>query len=53
MPEHSFEERAAANGHKPDRRGTLGRAPGVQLTFLLNIPLAALVLVLFTRSILG
>jgi len=34
-------------------RGTLGRAPGVQLTFLLNIPLAVLVLVLFTRSVLS
>lgn len=33
------------------RGGTLGRAPGVQLTFLLNIPLLALVLVRFARSL--
>ena len=32
------------------RRGTLGRAPGVQLTFALNIPLAVLALALFARS---
>ena len=32
------------------RRGTLGRAPGVQLTFSLNIPMAVLALVLFARS---
>ena len=35
------------------RAGTLGRAPGVQLTFLLNIPLLALVLVRFARSLLS
>jgi len=35
------------------RRGTLGRAPGVQLTFSLNIPLLALALVLFVRSLLS
>jgi uncharacterized membrane protein YecN with MAPEG domain len=34
------------------RRGTLGRAPGVQLTFLLNIPLLVLVLLLFTKDLL-
>jgi len=33
------------------RRGTLGRAPGVQLTFLLNIPLLALALVQFARNL--
>jgi uncharacterized membrane protein YecN with MAPEG domain len=33
------------------RRGTLGRAPGVQLTFSLNIPLLALALVLFVRGL--
>lgn len=32
------------------RAGTLGRAPGVQLTFLLNIPLFVVALVLFARS---
>jgi uncharacterized membrane protein YecN with MAPEG domain len=35
------------------RSGTLGRAPGVQLTFLLNIPLLVLVLVRFARSLLS
>ena len=35
------------------RRGTLGRAPGVQLTFLLNIPLFAMALILFARSLLS
>jgi uncharacterized membrane protein YecN with MAPEG domain len=35
------------------RGDTLGRAPGVQLTFLLNIPLLALVLVRFARSLLA
>ena len=35
------------------RRGTLGRAPGVQLTFLLNIPLFVLALVLFVRNLLS
>ena len=35
------------------RQGTLGRAPGVQLTFSLNIPLLALALVLFVRSLLS
>ena len=34
------------------RSGTLGRAPGVQLTFLLNIPLAIDVLVRFTKGLL-
>ena len=33
------------------RSGTLGRSPGVQLTFLLNIPLFALVLLRFARSL--
>ena len=32
------------------RRGTLGRSPGVQLTFLLNIPLFVVTLSLFARS---
>jgi uncharacterized membrane protein YecN with MAPEG domain len=32
------------------RCGTLGRSPGVQLTFSLNIPLFILALVLFARS---
>ena len=35
------------------RSGTLGRSPGVQLTFLLNIPLFALVLVLLAKSLLS
>ncbi|MBI2769863.1 MAG: MAPEG family protein [Burkholderiales bacterium] len=35
------------------RDGTLGRFPGVQLTFLLNVPLLALVLVRFARSLLS
>ena len=35
------------------RRGTLGRAPGVQLTFALNIPLFVLVLMLFARGLLA
>jgi uncharacterized membrane protein YecN with MAPEG domain len=35
------------------RSGTLGRAPGVQLTFSLNIPLFILALVLFARSLLS
>ena len=35
------------------RSGTLGRAPGVQFTFLLNIPLLALVLVRFAGSLLS
>ena len=35
------------------RSGTLGRAPGVQFTFLLNIPLLVLVLVRFARSLLS
>jgi uncharacterized membrane protein YecN with MAPEG domain len=35
------------------RSGTLGRAPGVQLTFSLNIPLLILALVLFGRSLLS
>ena len=35
------------------RRGTLGRAPGVQLTFALNIPLFVLVLMLFVRGLLS
>ena len=35
------------------RGGTLGRSPGVQFTFLLNIPLLALVLVRFARSLLS
>ena len=33
------------------RAGTLGRAPGVQLTFSLNIPLLLVVLVLLGRSL--
>lgn len=33
------------------RAGTLGRAPGVQLTFLLNIPLLMATLALFARSL--
>ena len=33
------------------RNGTLGRSPGVQLTFSLNIPLLVLTLVLFVRSL--
>jgi uncharacterized membrane protein YecN with MAPEG domain len=33
------------------RQGTLGRAPGVQMTFTLNIALLAAVLVLFLRSL--
>jgi uncharacterized membrane protein YecN with MAPEG domain len=32
------------------REGTLGRAPGVQLTFSINIPLFVLALALFARS---
>jgi uncharacterized membrane protein YecN with MAPEG domain len=35
------------------RAGTLGRAPGVQMTFALNVPLLALVAVLFVRSFLS
>jgi uncharacterized membrane protein YecN with MAPEG domain len=35
------------------RNGTLGRAPGVQLTFLLNIPLLVFVLVRFAKSYVG
>lgn len=35
------------------RKGTLGRAPGVQLTFALNIPLFASALLLFGRSLLA
>jgi uncharacterized membrane protein YecN with MAPEG domain len=35
------------------RSGTLGRAPGVQFTFLLNIPLLGLVLVRFARTLLS
>jgi uncharacterized membrane protein YecN with MAPEG domain len=35
------------------RSGTLGRAPGVQLTFALNIPLFILALALFGRSLLS
>jgi uncharacterized membrane protein YecN with MAPEG domain len=35
------------------RNGTLGRGPGVQFTFLLNIPLLALVLVRFGKSLLS
>jgi uncharacterized membrane protein YecN with MAPEG domain len=35
------------------RNGTLGRSPGVQLTFSLNIPLFILVLVLFARGLLS
>jgi uncharacterized membrane protein YecN with MAPEG domain len=35
------------------RGDTLGRAPGVQLTFLLNIPLFAVVMVRFARSVLA
>ena len=33
------------------RSGTLGRSPGVQFTFLLNVPLFVLVLVRFARSL--
>jgi uncharacterized membrane protein YecN with MAPEG domain len=33
------------------RSGTLGRAPGVQLTFSLNIPLLVLALVLFAKHL--
>jgi uncharacterized membrane protein YecN with MAPEG domain len=33
------------------RRGTLGRAPGVQLTFSLNIAVLVMALVLFARSL--
>ena len=35
------------------RSGTLGRSPGVQFTFLVNIPLFILVLVRFARSLLS
>jgi uncharacterized membrane protein YecN with MAPEG domain len=35
------------------RNGTLGRAPGVQLTFSLNILLLALVAILFVRHLVG
>jgi|SoiMethySBSTD1v2_1073268.scaffolds.fasta_scaffold19639_9 uncharacterized membrane protein YecN with MAPEG domain len=35
------------------RNGTLGRAPGVQLTFSLNILLLALVAILFARHLVG
>lgn len=35
------------------RSGTLGRAPGVQMTFLLNIPLLVLVLARFAKSVLS
>jgi uncharacterized membrane protein YecN with MAPEG domain len=35
------------------RNGTLGRAPGVQLTFLLNIPLLLLVLVRFAKTLIS
>jgi len=35
------------------RGGTLGRSPGVQLTFLLNIPLFMVVLVRFARNLLS
>jgi hypothetical protein len=35
------------------RSGTLGRSPGVQLTFSLNIPLFILALVLFARALLS
>ena len=35
------------------RSGTLGRAPGVQLTFLLNIPLALVALAHFARGLLS
>ena len=35
------------------QRGTLGRSPGVQLTFLLNIPLAIHVLALFVKGLLA
>jgi uncharacterized membrane protein YecN with MAPEG domain len=35
------------------RRGTLGRAPGVQLTFGLNISLFAAALLMFTRNLLA
>ena len=33
------------------RNGTLGRAPGVQLTFTLNISLLVVTFVMFARSI--
>jgi uncharacterized membrane protein YecN with MAPEG domain len=33
------------------RRGTLGRSPGVQVTFLLNIPLLVYSLLQFARSL--
>ena len=35
------------------RAGTLGRAPGVQMTFALNVPLLGLVAVLLVRSLLA
>lgn len=35
------------------RNGTLGRAPGVQLTFLMNIPLFLVVSVQFVRSLIA
>ena len=35
------------------RNGTLGRSPGVQLTFLLNIPLFVEVLVRFAKSLIS
>ena len=35
------------------RAGTLGRAPGVQMTFALNVPLLVLVAVLLVRSLLA
>ena len=35
------------------RRGTLGRAPGVQLTFLLNIPLLVYALTKFAKSLIS
>ncbi len=35
------------------RQGTLGRAPGVQMSFTINIALLVTVLVLFVRSLLG
>ena len=35
------------------RSGTLGRAPGVQLTFTLNIALLLIAVVLFARSLLA
>jgi uncharacterized membrane protein YecN with MAPEG domain len=34
------------------RNGTLGRAPGVQLTFSLNVTLLVLALMLFARDLL-